>query len=151
MVNHPEAPILAFAKDLDANLGFIGQGADTEQLLSIVVRNLSAKPTDFTVLDGGVACCGGRDHSAERVVDPVFLRALHDKGGRDLLIGIPHTKALYAIASSANQPARRSFATMLEFELDRCSDINETPITDMVLRVSDGRIVTAFSLDEFIV
>ncbi len=146
-----DAPIVCFAEDLPGGYQFVPrEGADLDLLWREAFENLRAHEADFTVLPSGITVTAGSEKSAERLLDPDFLRVLHKQWGPDLFISVPHRVALYAIGAGASAETRAQFAALVHHEHAQGPEDGHAPVSALALRVQEGRVVGAITLDELV-
>lgn len=152
-VTHPDAPCIAFARNTEDQYVILtlqeAGDANPQAVFEEAVKNLSAQPADLTSVQG-VAVCGGSDFAADRLVDPHFIAAVQKQlGTNDLYFCAPHRRAIYAISAIADNYTKTLFGGMVSTELTR-SPPPGAPVSDLLFRVMDGRIVSAHSLEEIL-
>lgn len=152
-VTHPDAPCVAFARNMEDQYVILtlqeAGDADPRVVFEDAVKNLSAQPTDLAMMQG-VAVCGGSDFAADRLVDPNFILAVQNQlGSQDLYVCAPHRRAIYAISATADNYTKTLFGGMVSTELTR-SPPPGAPVSELLFRVTDGRIVSAHKLEEVV-
>lgn len=152
-VTHPDAPCIAFARNMEDQYVILtlqeAGDANPQAVFDEAVKNLSAQPADLTSVQG-VAVCGGSDFAADRLVDPHFIAAVQQQlGTNDLYFCAPHRRAIYAISAGADDYTKTLFGGMVSTELTR-SPPPGAPVSDLLFRVMDGRIVSAHRLEEIV-
>lgn len=152
-VTHPDAPCVAFARNMEDQYVILtlqeAGDANPMAVFEDAVKNLSAQPVDLTMMQG-VAVCGGSDFAADRLLDPNFIAAVQNQlGTQDLYVCAPHRRAIYAISASADNYTKTLFGGMVSTELTR-SPPPGAPVSDLLFRVMNGRIVSAHKLGEVV-
>ncbi|MFK8003060.1 MAG: hypothetical protein AB8H86_26055 [Polyangiales bacterium] len=152
-VTHPDAPCVAFARNMEDQYVILtlqeAGDANPTAVFHDAVKNLSAQPADVSMMQG-VAVCGGSDFAADRLVDPNFFAVVQNQlGSQDLYVCAPHRRAIYAISASADNYTKTLFGGMVSTELTR-SPPPGAPVSDLLFRVNNGRIVSAHKLQEVV-
>jgi hypothetical protein len=146
-----DAPLLALAEDNPGGYVFVtraeAEGHDMAALYQSALQRLAARPTDLAAISPSVAACAGKDLSAERILDPNFLRTLHHAlRSDDLWVCVPHRVALYAVRADAPAADLAQFVSLVSFDARRGPELGHAPVSPLAFRVASGAVRDAVPL-----
>jgi hypothetical protein len=139
------APLMVYGEDLPDTFAFFKREGTREEELDALhaqaLENLRATSVELQEIGEGprrVLAVSGHYFAAEKVLDIVFLRAMHERLASEVLLAAVPRKGLLLLASALVQPA-----LMAEF-LDLCARQYEShhssPISPTPLIIQDGVI-----------
>jgi len=146
-----DAPVVALAEDTPNGYIFLSreeaQGHDPNALFNAALARLATRPTDLATVSPSIAASAGRDLSAERILDTMFLQALHHTlRSDDLWVCVPHRVALYAVRADAPAADVAKFVSLVGFEAQRGPAAGHAPVSGLAFRVVAGRLREAVPL-----
>lgn len=149
-LSRPDAPIVTFAEDTPNGYVFLTKqeapDADPKALLATGLASLRRRDADFAMLSPAIALSAGRDLSAERILDEVFLGALHERLGPEMWVCVPHRVALFALRAGASASDAAMFVQVVEHDAGRAPELGHAPVSKLAFRVVNGRVVDAVPL-----
>lgn len=143
--HHPDAPCISFARNANDHYVMVTKqempNADVNALLQQAVSNLSNLPTDMAMIGPGICMSGGSDFTADRLLDPVFMRQMHRRlGSEDILVSVPHRMAIYAMALNAPPATTQMFETLVHTERTRQPPPGAPVAPNLLFQVKSGKI-----------
>lgn len=152
LLGRSDTPIVCFAEDLPNGYSFLTRqeapSLDASAFLGECVANLQARPTEVVGVAEGLVMTGGRDLSAERLLDPHYLSTLHPRLGPQIYVSVPHRVALYAASASAPEKSLDAFKRLVRFETQNGPSKGHAPVSSLVFCIENARIVGAITLDQ---
>ncbi len=152
LLGRTDTPIVCFAEDLPNGYSFLTRqeapSLDAQAFLAECVKNLQARPTEVVPVTDGVVMTGGRDLTAERLLDPHYLSTLHPRVGPQIYVCVPHRVALYAVSATAPAKSIDVFKQLVRFETQDGPSKGHAPVSPLVFCIENARIVGAITLDQ---
>lgn len=144
-VSHPDAPCISFARNANDHYVMLTKQemphADVNALLKQAVSNLSNLPTDMAMIGPGICMSGGSDFTADRLLDPGFMRQMHRQlGSEEILVSVPHRMAIYGMAVNAPPATTQMFETLIHTERTRQPPPGAPVAPTLLFHVVSGQI-----------
>lgn len=139
---HDDVPVIAYGADGDQTFGLLQRPKHeprAEEVHAKAMANVRGQDVDVQELEVGeleVLAVSGSFFATEKLLDPVFMKELHERLGAPLLaVGVPR-RGLMFVASAVQEPQRIGIlAAMIGHEHEKGGS---RAISSAVILVSDG-------------
>lgn len=147
----PPVPLVAYGYDTGDHYVFVTKADLEKRPLADIKReafeNLEKLPAEWEAINEDVLTASGKDFSAEMILSKKFLIAAQKKlGAKQILVGVPRRRVIYAADDGAPKPALDQFYLVFRKTYDDDSYGN-APITNLLFRFKDGELIGAQSVD----
>jgi uncharacterized protein YtpQ (UPF0354 family) len=147
----PPVPLVAYGYDTGDHYVFVTKADLAKRPLADIKReafaNLEKLPAEWEAINEHVLTASGKDFSAEMILSKKFLLAAQKKlGAKQILVGVPRRRVIYAADEGAPKSAMEQFYLVFRKTYEDDSYGN-APITNLLFRFRDGELVGAQSVD----